>query len=248
MLLRVLSLSGLAEMPKKRRSLIGYVRPKKRALSEEEEALEEPPITNDLDPIPEEVAPMPPEASLSAMSIADGGSNDAPPQESQKSMLSMLKADYHRTLRKAAVAHGRWCKTARTHFNAEHGGARWATESERQRVIDRLQKADDERLEAKRLYTDAHRALVLYRSMKNAEKRAKMEPDGLSKAKLQVLALRMGNKFKLHDNVRARHALDVQYDKLGPRTPMCTGDQIELLCAHAGLAQAYQWVHLSELI
>ena len=65
-------------MPKKRRSLIGYVRPKKRALSEEEEALEEPPITNDLDPIPEEVAPMPPEASLSAMSIADSGSNDAP--------------------------------------------------------------------------------------------------------------------------------------------------------------------------
>ena len=42
----------------------------------------------------------------------------------------MLKADYHRALRKAAVAHGRWCKTARTHFNAEHGGARWATDSE----------------------------------------------------------------------------------------------------------------------
>ena len=103
-------------------------------------------------------------------------------------------------------------------------------------------------LEAKRLYTDAHRAFVLYRSMKNAEKRAKMEPDGLSKAKLQVLALRMGNKFRLHDCARTRHVLDVRYDKLGPRTPMCTGDQIELLCAHAGLAQAYQWVHLSELI
>ena len=31
-------------MPKKKRSLIGYVRPTKRAMSEEEEALEEPPI------------------------------------------------------------------------------------------------------------------------------------------------------------------------------------------------------------
>ena len=51
-------------MPKKRRTLIGYVRPKKRPLSEESGSLEEPPITNDLDPIPEEVAPMPPEASL----------------------------------------------------------------------------------------------------------------------------------------------------------------------------------------
>ena len=235
-------------MPKKKRSLIGYVRPNKRAISEEEEALEEPSIANEVEPIPEEVAPMPPEASLSAMSIADGGSNDAPPQESQKSPLSMLKADYHRALRKAAVMHGRWCKTARTHFNAEHGGARWATDSERQRIIDRLQKADDERRDAKRLYVDAHRALVIYRSMKNLEKRAETEPDGLSKMQLQVLALRMGNKFELHRIRRARYALNVEYDKLGPRTPMSTGEQIELLCEHAGLAQAYQWVHLSELM
>ena len=48
---------------------------------------------------------MTPEASLSATSIADGGSNDAPPQESKKSMLSLLKADYHKTLRKAAIMH-----------------------------------------------------------------------------------------------------------------------------------------------
>ena len=33
-------------MPKNKRKLIGYVRPRKRAMSEEEEALEEPPITN----------------------------------------------------------------------------------------------------------------------------------------------------------------------------------------------------------
>ena len=248
MLLRVLSLAGLAEMPKKRRTLIGYVRPKKRALSEEEEALEEPPITNDLDPIPEEVAPMPPEASLSAMSIADGGSNDAPPQESQKSMLSMLKADYHRTLRKAAVAHGRWCKTARTHFNAEHGGARWATESERQRVIDRLQKADDERREAKRLYTDAHRALVLMRSHINLTRQAEQEQDLGKKEVLLLFALKTGTKLKIHLDKARIHLMLVDGDFMSPRVSMSTGEQIELLCEHAGLAQAYQWVHLGELI
>ena len=144
--------------------------------------------------------------------------------------------------------HRRWCKTGRTYLNAENGGARWATDSERQRVIDRLQKADDERRDAKMLYVDAHRALVLYRSMLNLEKRAKLEPDGVPKMKLQVLALRMFNKFELHRIRRARYALNVEYDKLGPRTPMSTGEQIELLCEHAGLAQAYQWVHLSELI
>ena len=239
-------------MPKKRRSLIGYVRPNKRAISEEEEALEEPSIANDVEPIPEEVAPMPPEASLSAMSIADGGSNDAPPQESKKSMLSLLKADYHKALRNAAVVHRRWCKTGQTHFNAEHGGARWATDSERQRVLDRLQKADDERRDAKRLYVDAHRALVIYRSMKNLEKRAETEPDGLSKMQLQVLALRMGKKFELHDLARTRRVLDARARRSGiiePSViPMSTGEQIELLCEHAGLAQAYQWVHLSELM
>ena len=92
-------------------------------------------------------------------------------------MLSLLKADYHKTLRKAAIMHRRWCKTGRTHFNAEHGGARWATDSERQRVLDRLQKADDERLEAKRLYIDAHRALVMWRAFKNLSKAADWEPD-----------------------------------------------------------------------
>ena len=57
-------------MPKKTRALIGYVRPKKRPISEEPEALEEPSFTNDLEPIAEEAVPTPPEASLSAMSIA----------------------------------------------------------------------------------------------------------------------------------------------------------------------------------
>ena len=28
---------------------------------------------------------------------------------------------------------------------------------------------------------------------------------------------------------------------------MSTGEQIELLCEHAGLAQAYQWVHLERI-
>ena len=155
-------------MPKKTRTLIGYVRPKKRPISEEPEASEEPTIATELEYIPEEAIPAPPEAALSTLSITASGSNDPPPQESQRSMLSKLKADYHKALRKAAVAHGRWCKTGRTYLNAEHGGARWRTDSERQRVIDRLQKADDERHEARRLYINAHRALVLYRSMKTS--------------------------------------------------------------------------------
>ena len=174
MLLRVLSFSDLAEMPKNKRKLIGYVRPKKKPISEEEKALEEASITHDLDPIPEEVAPMPPEASLSAMSIADGGSNDAPPQEplqeSSKSRLSQMKAAEKAARHKLVVVRRRWCKTGRTHFNQEHGGARWATESELERALGRLQKVDNELDEAKRLYVDAHRERVLYCAMTNIKK------------------------------------------------------------------------------
>ena len=63
-------------MPKIKRTLIGYVRPKKRPISEESEALEEPSITNDLEPMAEEAVPTPPEASISAMPIADATTNE----------------------------------------------------------------------------------------------------------------------------------------------------------------------------
>ena len=113
-------------MPKNKRKLIGYVRPKKKPISEEEKALEEASITHDLDPIPEEVAPMPPEASLSAMSIADGGSNDAPPQEplqeSSKSRLSQQLLSQPRRLWAPTRFH-----TSRHRFrsNCRRGGCRW---------------------------------------------------------------------------------------------------------------------------
>ena len=236
-------------MPKKKRSLIGYVRPKKRAISEEEEALEEPSITNDLDPIPEEVAPMPPEASLSAMSIADGGSNDPPPQEpQQESRLSQMKAAEKAARHKLVVVRRRWCKTGRTHFTAEHGGARWATESELERALGRLQKVDDELGEAKRLYVDAHRQRVLYCAMTNLKKKAEQEQDLEEKVQLLRLVNRMLDKCSRHDYAMTRRVLRVRANLEVPRTPMSTGEQIELLCEDAGLAQAYQWVHLSELI
>jgi hypothetical protein len=239
-------------MPKNKRKLIGYVRPKKKPISEEEKALEEASITHDLDPIPEEVAPMPPEASLSAMSIADGGSNDAPPQEplqeSSKSRLSQMKAAEKAARHKLVVVRRRWCKTGRTHFNQEHGGARWATESELERALGRLQKVDNELDEAKRLYVDAHRERVLYCAMTNLKKKAEQEQDLEERVQLLRLVNKMVDKCSRHNYAMTRRVLRVRANLEVPRTPMSTGEQIELLCEDAGLAQAYQWVHLSELI
>ena len=54
-------------------------------------------------------------------------------------------------------------------------------------------------------------------------------------------------RFARHNNAVLRHLLYVKGDLMAPKTPMPTGKQIELLCEHAGLAQAYQWVHMNEL-
>ena len=196
--------------------------------------------------------PMPPEASLSAMSIADGGSNDAPPQEplqeSSKSRLSQMKAAEKAARHKLVVVRRRWCKTGRTHFNQEHGGARWATESELERALARLQKVDNELDEAKRLYVDAHRERVLYCAMTNLKKKAEQEQDLEERVQLLRLVNKMVDKCSRHNYAMTRRVLRVRANLEVPRTPMSTGEQIELLCEDAGLAQAYQWVHLSELI
>ena len=234
-------------MPKKATARIGYWRPKKRPISEESEPSEEPSITNDLEAIPEEVAPVPPEAGLSAMSITDGGSNDPPPQESQKSSLQKMKAKEMKALRKLAVVHRRWCKRGRTHLNAEHGGARWKTDSEYQRALDRLRQVDDERAEARRRYNDSHRAAVLMRSHINLTRQAEQEQDLGKKEVLLLFALKTMKKLTLLLHNERIHLMRLDGDFMSPRVPMSTGQQIELLCAHAGLAQAYQWVHLSEL-
>ena len=234
-------------MPKKTRQAIGYVRPKKRPISQDQELSEEPTNTTELEGLPEEAVPVPPEADLSAMSITDGGSNDVPPQERQENQESKEKAEWKKALRKAAVARRRWCKTARTHFNDEDGGARWKTDSELKRVVDRLQKADDERAEAHRRYVDAHRQLMLSRSLKNLSRRAEQEQDVEKQNELLRLVVKTHARFARHNNAVLRHLLYVKGDLMAPKTPMPTGKQIELLCEHAGLAQAYEWVHMNEL-
>ena len=193
-------------MPKKKRSLIGYVRPKKRAISEEEEALEEPSIANDVEPIPEEVAPMPPEASLSAMSIADGGSNDAPPQESKKSMLSLLKADYHKTLRKRG---GRAPPLVQDRPHALQRRARWRPLGDRERAAAHHRPAAEGRRRAPR-----GEAAVRRRSPRAGDLARIQEPlEGSGGSRIRhprcgcrYRALMMANKFERHGIVRARHA------------------------------------------
>jgi hypothetical protein len=107
---------------------------------------------------------------------------------------------------------------------------------------------DNELDEAKRLYVDAHRERVLYCAMTNLKKKAEQEQDLEERVQLLRLVNKMVDKCSRHNYAMTRRVLRVRANLEVPRTPMSTGEQIELLCEDAGLAQAYQWVHLSELI
>ena len=57
-----------------------------------------------------------------------------------------LEQERQEALRQVEIVHRRsWRKTIETHFIADEGGAQWATRSEFNRVLQRLQHADDER-------------------------------------------------------------------------------------------------------
>ena len=84
------------------------------------------------------------------------------------------------------------------------------------------------------------------RSHINLTRQAEQEQDLGKKEVLLLFALKTMKKLTLLLHIRI-HLMRLDGDFMSPRVPMSTGQQIELLCEHAGLAQAYQWVHLSEL-
>ena len=56
-------------MPKVKRTSIGYVRPKKRPVSQDQELPEEPTNTTESEDIPEEAVPMQPEARTNLLHL-----------------------------------------------------------------------------------------------------------------------------------------------------------------------------------
>ena len=119
---------------------------------------------------------------------------------------------------------------------------RWATDrSELQRVLQRLQDVDDAHDEAERHYIDCHRDVVLLRTFNTLCKRAMM-PGG---EHLMRFVQRAALHLQLHRIRVLRRKTDAAYGMLAAKTPMGRGKQLEVLCEHAGAAEAYQWVHLS---
>ena len=111
-------------------------------------------------------------------------------------------------------------------------------DSELQRVLERMRAIDDEHDAAERRYVDCHRETTLFRTLYNLCEQWRRRPNknlGRFIEKTELLLL-------LHRRRAERNRERVWARK----TPMDDGQQLELLCKHAGIAEAYQWVRVSE--
>ena len=233
-------------MPKVKRTSIGYVRPKKRPISQDQELPEEPTNTTESEDIPEEAVPMQPEALLSAMPITDGGSNDVPPQEPQpESKLQKLRRDMAVAEKEYVKVQRKWNKKASTHFSGKYSP--WSEPSVVARVKARLQKADDELDAARVTYHERRRRYMAHRT------KAAMEALPKSELSQKILNIQMGARANgwdlrhmdawINDGHVKRHARLKGVFELNNEGP----GAVDLVAKHLGLAQAWGLMNASEL-
>ena len=234
-------------MPTKKRASVGTKRPKKKVTFQEKQAVEESDDSDKLEDVSSAPELSPVESSISALSLTVDESQEPPaqePEEEPEVEQRELKKRAVKALRALLVVNRRWRKTILTHFN-EKPEYRWLFDSEVfKRVLERMRLVDAEHAAAERHYVNCHREAVLVATLAKFTKQAELHPED---DRLAYFAIRADAKLLLF-----RSRMDREKRRpLSIREPKCVmdhGKQLELLCKHAGIAEAYQWVHLSELI
>lgn len=146
------------------------------------------------------------------------------------------------------VVNRRWRKTVLTYFN-DNSEMRWATASELQRILERLQHADDEHDEAEDYYEWCRILCERFKTFRALAKQARAQPEDLS-----IAEMRDDARWALVRHRRSWLARGYPEPELfgawqipRPSRDLTHGQTLELLCEHVGLAKAYQWLPLSDL-
>ena len=224
-------------MPKKRRSSVHHHRPKKKKLEQAVTVEDEP---NDVE-VEEEnksedrASPGPP----------------APPAESEpisvssepavcRSVMAELITERDAAMHTLKVVNRRWRKTLLNYFN-DHGSLRWATKSELNRVLERLQHADNEHDAAEDYYHHCDIECMRYRTWQTLFRYCNLHLASHAHALARDRARARLNEHRL------------QYRQTGaapqprPDRGIDNAQVVELLCRTVGLAAAYQWLPLDAL-
>ena len=134
----------------------------------------------------------------------------------------------------------RYRKTVLTYGNGENAQLRWAHGSVYQRVLDRLQAADDENAKAKRAYIRCHREAVLFNTFVKLHQAWQKRPNNKA---LERFAKRALAKREAH-MLRTTFApwLDLEL----PTRPKDPEGVLDTICAVYGPVEAYRWVHIDQ--
>ena len=224
-------------MPKKKRSCVGQQRPKKKRI---EQAVADAEESDDLDEDGEAEEAVPPslpeQPSIPCAPTAD--SLPIPPP-----MHVMLEQEKQAAWHEFQTVNRRWRKTIKTHFHADNGGARWATKSELDRVLERLRHADDEHDAAQDQYVRCHVQCVRYRSWRMLKRYSLAQPG-------KPAIARWRDRAKARYDAARRAALTrglLDEPRSRPIRDLDLWGAIELVATEVGLAQAFQLVPLSDL-
>ena len=224
-------------MPKVGRFSVGSQRPKKKKV-EDAAAAEEPSDCMDGDEEPSAAPPVPPDGMVDT---TDLWARFDLMQVSMKATLDesneakRLELNVERARLEHEVVNRRWRKTMLHYFN-DNPMLRWATPSEFQRALDRMQQIDDEHDASEDHVIACENENSCHRRWRKLKRRQILGGYGVGDADIEAAARELEEASASHGVARER-----------PERKMHGGQVLELIARHAGMAQAFQWVHLSEL-
>lgn len=133
------------------------------------------------------------------------------------------------------VVNRRWRKTL-LHYFSDNGGLRWATSSELKRALERMQDIDNEHDASEDHVLDCEKEKACYRRWSRLRLRQLTGNEDVEGGALEEAAREL-------EVVRA--SLGVARER--PERKMEAGQVLEVIARHASMAEAFQWVRLSEL-
>ena len=224
-------------MPKLGRFLVGSQRAKKKKVEQPAED-EEPSDSMDNDEEPSAAPPVPPDGMVDITHLL---ARFDLTQASIKATLDEIKEAkrLQQNLEKARHTHEvvnrRWRKTMLHYFN-DNPMLRWATDSEFQRGLDRMQEIDDEHDASEDHVIACENENSCHRRWCKLKRRQRLGGYGVEDAEIEEAARELAAARASHGVSRER-----------PERKMHDGQVLELIARHAGMAQAFQWVPLREL-
>ena len=222
-------------MPKLGRASIGYQRPKKKKVEQPAEGEEDP---DDMEN-EEEAAAGPSDTPIPVADLTAQLARIDASRAVGKEVQSIFKEEERLAdnLEKARHAHEvvnrRWRKTMLNYFN-DNPMLRWQTPSELQRGLERMQQIDAEHDASEDHVLDCEKEKVCYRkwSKQRLRQLSDRDMDGdIEEAARELEA--------------ARASLGVARER--PERQMEPGQVLELIARHASMAEAFQWVRLSDI-